>query len=530
MPVIIVSGSDYQMGYQYGQQAGQYIAVQKDASWVDAINDFGSREGVLDFLKRFQYYIKGYTPEAIEQMKGMADGASTGGYEVSYVDVLVINCRPKRLPSSAAHHTGGEEDALPPVGCSVFAAWGSVTTDKKFIFGDSKDSVFNHQVVLVAFPDNGHSYMTGVRAGELSEHFAMNNKGIFIGTGRNPAKRPMDLGYGLHKTFSIQHMLRFADNASKAKDMFLSWEFPNATNFIFADVHGHAFVVERTAAAMPVRRPGDHGETDFIYSTNNVMTDEMKEAVKGKKYVEHAGWLLKGSAIPRSLEVWNMLHNYHGKVDADFVKMMWRFNDNPSPCALATKDYSLERDQKICNFHNMRIAVGQPDNGNNGVAYICTGPAGRLLHPPDPGGRDCFQIAGTQSFYELALAASPSGVVKAAKDRAHIDIAEAYRELMMLKYTDTAYAALNGLYAQATAEYYRGVNAYNKGQLASGTEELLCFSQSATAFTRAQAHARQAYNTLVPPPGRPEDLGLRPYGGSWAEWATLQALPGLPMR
>ena len=99
IPVVFLSGSDYQMGFQYGQQAGQYIEMIKEASWVEVLQE-QSREEVLNSLKRFRYYIDKYTPEAIEQIKGMVDGSKAAGYEISFGDVLVINCVPKKMPQN----------------------------------------------------------------------------------------------------------------------------------------------------------------------------------------------------------------------------------------------------------------------------------------------------------------------------------------------------------------------------------------------------------------------------------------------
>jgi len=79
---------------------------------------------------------------------------------------------------------------------------------------------------------------------------------------------------------------------------------------------------------------------------------------------------------------------------------------------------------------------------------------------------------------------------------------------------------LHELFSQAVAEYYEGVNANNKGVLAEGVEALYYLARAARAFARSEAHAKQVYNALVPPPTSPEDLGLEPYGGTWAQWAT----------
>ena len=519
MPIILLKGSDYQMGYQYGRQAGKYIVLQKDGAWVDCIDQLGSREKVLKQIRGMEYYIKKYTPDLIQQMKGIADGAKAAGFKVTYDDILLINCGVKKIAPNVPQPPLAKADEFSPEGCSVFSAWGSATKDGKMIFGDTKDSDFDYQVVIIAFPDKGNNFIAGLRAGELAEHFSMNNKGLFIGTGQNAGNRDVDNGYGLKKQFGIQHMLRFAKNATEAKDMFLSWEFPNNTNLIFADVGGNAFVAERTTAVKGVRKVGDGGERDFIYSTNNSMTQDMKEAVKGKLYIDHAGWQIKGGAVPRALEAWNMLYNYHGKIDQEFIKMVLRFSGNPPPHP-DKKDFKEDRDQTICNFQNIRVAYGLPDVGDKGVVYVCTGPAGKLLNPPSLRRRPCYQIDGTYSFYRLTLPAGPEKVVQDAREAAFDYLAEAYRELMVLSYSDNRYAPLKKIYSEAVAEYYKGINAENKALLAGGNDSIHLLSKAATKFTRSQAHAQQIYEALKPPPTRPEDLGLQPYGGAWGRWAT----------
>jgi hypothetical protein len=135
--------------------------------------------------------------------------------------------------------------------------------------------------------------------------------------------------------------------------------------------------------------------------------------------------------------------------------------------------------------------------------------------------RSSYQvIEGTHTFFRLRLAANPKAVVAQAQDDARNDIATAYKELMHLNFTDTGYGALDDLYSQANAEYYQGNIDFDRALLASGNEALKRFAKGATSFTRAQAHAKQVYEALVPPPTSPSDLGLSPFGGDWATWET----------
>jgi hypothetical protein len=159
------------------------------------------------------------------------------------------------------------------------------------------------------------------------------------------------------------------------------------------------------------------------------------------------------------------------------------------------------------------------------MAYICTGPAGRVIHPSTASdGEEMLSsypyVEGTHTFYKLTLAANPKQVVEEARKTANIDIAHAYKRLMYLNLTDTGYAVLNELYSLANAEYYQGKVYFNKGLLASGDETLSYLAKAVTAFTRSQAHALQVYEALAPAPTSPSDLGLKPFGGNWASWET----------
>lgn len=526
MPVIILNGSEYQMGYQYGQQLASAIIWQKDAVWAQSLKEFGNREAIIRELKASMHYTKESNPSALDGLKGMADGATATGYELSFIDCLLINAKPQKPTTTAAYPSAAEDEKFSSDGCSSWSSWGKTTKEGKLICAKSSDSEFGAQVTIIAFPEEGNSYLATAQVGELADTPCMNNRGLFIASSGGFAKRPIDFDYGTSTTCGYQHLLRFADNASQAKEMFLRWKYPRCTNIQFSDINGDAYVVEITAALSSIRKSGDFGERDFIYSTNNYFNDEMKESIYGIEFIEHGGWLGSGwsiSSISRNLQLWNMLHNYSGQVDLEFAKMIWRFPGNPPPVMIDEKAYSNTRgagwDQKIGNQFNRRVAIMLPDRGNNGVAYICTGSAGRVVYPIHPGGH-CFPIAPTHSFYRITLAASPQEIIEAAKQEAHACIASAHRQLMNITFLDAGYAILNRLFTVANTEFYEGVHFAHQAFLASGNEALKYSSQAATAFARAQAHAKQLQHVFVPPANAPEHLGLKPYGGSWASWAV----------
>ncbi len=520
LPVVFLSGSDFEMGYQYGQQAAAHIYLNIQSHWASALQRM-SHDQVIAGLKGSQYYIERHTPEIIDMVKGMAAGVTASGYEVSYEDALMMNCV---LPDPATAHMpdGAEQSDLPPrKSCSVCSAWGSATKDGKLVGLDTVDGSGEafRAVVIVAFPDNGHNYMCGAVAGEMGEHFYINNNGMFIGnSGGGASPRTEDYDYGLCWANALPHIIRFADNAVQARDIMTGFPINFPENFHFVDQERNAFVVEKTAAVQAVRASGDFGENDFLFSTNTYLHTDMAVTKFGAFVKEHGGYDPYSS--PRNMLFWDMLHNYHGEIDPEFMKMILRFPGNPPP-------HPPEGgwDAKICRPSNGWVSVSIPHRGDEGIANVCTGPAGRVIHSSMASdGSDMLSnyqyIDGTHTFYRLRLASDPKAVVDQAKEHAYADLAKAYKELMQLNYRDTGYAALEDLYSLANAEYYRGNFATDQALLSSGNESLKLFGKAATQYTRAQAHAMQVFEALVPQPTSPSAMGLRLFGGNWATWET----------
>lgn len=521
LPVIILNGSDYQMGFQYGCQAAAFINKTKESKWASSMDHF-SQEEIVKSLKANQTFIKSYTPEWIDFMKGMADGVRKKGFQITYQDILLLNCTLPD-PETTPYPKGAEKETLPPKHCSVCSAWGSATTEGRLIGIDTLDSSeVPHAVVIAAFPDNGNAYICGADAGEIGDHFLMNNKGLFIGnSGGGGSPRDEDNSYGLAWSCSLPYLARFSDNAIEARDRILKWQINIPENFHFVDTQGNAFVVEKTAALQCVRKPGDFGEKDFLFSTNNYLCESMKVTKEGDFIENHGGY--GAYAAPRNKFIWDMLHNYHGHIDIEFAKMILRFPGDPPP-------YPPQGgwDAVFCRPTNLWTAVTLPDNGDEGTAYICTGPVGRVLHSSMASDGSIMQpvykyISGTHTFYCLHLTNNPFDMAESAKSSTEKDISKAYSKLMHLNYLNPGYHELDLIYGKAVKEYFEGINCLNQARLikiSDKNKSLFSLSKAVTYFSRAQAHAQQVCEALVPPPTSPSDMGLKPFGGDWAKWET----------
>ncbi|MFC2043944.1 hypothetical protein ACFLT8_01895 [Chloroflexota bacterium] len=539
-PVIVVKGSDYEMGYQYYQQLvqifGRWVAghqllrsPRSDLRFIGPWflkeikhKDFTDDE--LTILKKWEAQFIQYTPEMIDMYKGMADGATDAGIPLSYLDVL-------------AHFTGypspllaSGHGLLAETACSGFAAWGSTTKDGKLICASNGDDQENYfSTTIIAFPETGNNFIYSpfnvVAFGGFPCHPGMNNKGlvhIHHGGGTNGKEIP-STGVGIPRGVTTLHTLRFANTAAEALDMLLTYPYGIRAGGLWADTEGNAFCIECREPKV-IRRLGYVDEQDFIFASNNCISREL--GGKDEIWVSNAGWLggnsINISSIPRNLEMWNMLHYYQGKVDLDFAKMMYRYVGKPpdyltleeaSATYLANKGKGW--DQTICNQLNAVVGITLPDNGDDGLYYVCTGCATRIAYPllPLPDGLT-YNVAPTHSFYQLKLASCPEEVVTSARAQAQYDLYYANVELRKLNYLNDGYAALDTIFNQAVTawfggEYYLGAAISDRS---TRNESVYRYAKAVRAFTRCQALAKHIHNSLVPPASSPEDLGLKLFG------------------
>jgi hypothetical protein len=553
-PVIIVSGSDYDMGYQWYQQIVhiyglRYLEGRKARKFTLAEQEA---------LKAYQSFIDKHTPEMTELLKGMVAGAKDAGIELTYEDMLAKFCSGDgnaiRMPGQAQRAAVGAAGACPDCydsDCSGFAAWGDATRDGRLIAGGSGDheirlgdnEITRLEYCIVMMPKNGNNFVTSTSTG-CCWHAGMNNKGVTMFhhgatgyCGRYDEKQPFK--YGVPNTMITMHSLRFANSAKEAQEIVLS--LPSGDGRIggaWADVNGTAFVIENRDNPRLIRKPGDNGERNFIYATNNLFSKELGSCYKSSpglpvEFVPHAGWLgTHGSreSIPRNLSIFNLLHNYYGSVDLEFAKMIWRFPSVPPKYpTLEEADADFDRTQgRNWNSHlsetgNAMVGIMKPDNGNKGLYFVSQGCAARISNPHWPFLR-VYRVEPTYTFFEMQLDASPRALAEAARMRAMYALAYADQQLRKLTYHDAAYAPLDDVFNKAVTQWQKGQFYEARAGKAEGNQAASFLARSARSFFRAQALGWQVYESLVPPPTNPEALGLRPWFGAWGEWATRDGM------
>ncbi len=542
-PVIVVSGSDFDMGYQYYEQLYKIYGPTPLQQLIRPLS------GVqIAGLRAYESLIQQQTPEFIDFMKGCTQAAVDVGVALSYDQVLAGFTGVKTFATAATSVSGN--DTLPP-SCSGWAAWGSATKDGGLICagstdGNSTSGGWSATPVIMFFPSSGNNFIVGnasLRGGTGVFHSCMNDKGVALvhhggnyvgnqGYGFGP------FGYGVPPYFATMHTLRFASDAIQAKNMQLAYTLTDRNNKgLWVDVKGNNFDIEAKDPSA-IRSAGYMGEKNFIYATNNTMCRVLESFQEpdpdmGLYYIPHAGYLgetyhyYDPDAVTRNLYMWNMLHNYHGKIDLGFAKMMWRFTGQP-PAYPTLEEAETYQDAgtlgkgwncPIGDLSNGTVDVMVPDNGDQGLFYVNQGGVARGAHPLC---RDYYYYIPDQTytFYRLQLAASPQDAVDAAQYSAHHALYYADQALRKLTYTDVGYAPLKDIFDTADKEWISAAWYANLAGKATGNEAVCDWGKSLRSYTKCEAYANEVYESLVKPPNTPSDLGLKPWFSGWGDWAT----------
>ena len=556
-PVILLQGTDFEMGYQYAQQLvqifGPWILKQK------AGRAFSQEQ--LGYLRKWEVEIRKYAPELLELCRGWAAGASAAGIPMTYEDVLDL-WTGHNPPAKDYFGIDLVLERLPSVACSGAAAWGRATVDGQLITGSSGDHDCTHMVTIVAFPKTGNNFIYtpfGATGGVplvgpcyFFGHPGMNNKGLaYVHHGGGPKliEPKAYWGYGLRRGVSVFHILRFAKSAREARQMETSYPIGDIGPSDLAHVGGfyadptYGYVIESRKDPIIIREAGGMGETDFLYANNSAIHPDAEKAAWMQKsrddwaWDEHGGWypkrfvfyrLFGGASVEervlsglktayhnscaRNRYLFTMLQRGLARIDLDYMKMLYRRSGTLPPGnwkdIVATYNKTGEWGEvSTGNPSNAVVAVMKPAKGDDGIYAVCAGTARRGLAPSSP--TTCNPIYNeTNAFLELKLAANPGQLTEATRLRAQELIQKATRTLSKARFSEKTRKPLDELLARAQEELADGKRHEKAAQQAAADKAVYDWARATRAHTRAQVRALQVYEALVPPPNKPEDLGF----------------------
>lgn len=272
MPVVILQGGPYEMGYQYGLSVPGYIASVRDAAWASALTR-SSYADVIDNCSIARSYIRSELPgfDFIAFFNGMTDAMNEQGIPFSENDPIVM------------HYYGGRQGPGPDEHCTVFIA-GANATGGPLIAAENFDYYpvpsNSYTVLLVMYPDNGHSCILPAGAGRTGTNAVINDEGLVFMVSAAPSQGAGDTGPGITGFLELPYIGITAGSVRDAEPVLINMTRSFALNHVLADPSGDIKVIEATRARYATRTPCDTGTCDYLIATNHYLNPAMKPSQK----------------------------------------------------------------------------------------------------------------------------------------------------------------------------------------------------------------------------------------------------------
>lgn len=343
--VVVVSGSNFEMGQQYGEQAaaaiGHNLAIMKSHLY-----EVHGKTNVDNDMKVWDYYNKKNDPGLEDWLKGIIKGCKKKKVKVSYYDLVLLMVYPTELwarPYSEYPEEATKGSKLKAArkkqlktgitipglnieekkhhSCNSFAATGTATPDGKPILGITQmvnDKTVD-TVILIAFPKNGSSWVSQPYAGRVNSNSAMNSAGFAWSMTAILSDEP---AWGLAPEEYFHYLAQYVTSPTAAQTYLTSTPRAGVTGgFTMADAAGNISVFECNALAYILRVPGDEGETDqFTVMTNHLVDPSLQSY--------NPVWLEPAlGTFTRYNTVFQFITEALGGIDFYFAKSMFASSD-----------------------------------------------------------------------------------------------------------------------------------------------------------------------------------------------------------
>jgi hypothetical protein len=369
-----LKGTWYEIGKQYGEKAGDLIRLTYEGWYKEVLPPQGSNQAVVDYVHQEEKYYAALVPEALEMMRGIADGAkedldaaANATAMTNFEKILMINSYFGLQGKAPGVKNPGPTDGP---ACSGAVIFGAATKDGKAIHVSSEDQHFFPQEYLVTFVVNpsdkrAHKFTVTDTAGEIGSEHALNDAGVTVsgyagGSHEiaNPTEAAPFSGYrrsGLDWQLGDFYAAAFAGTAKQAMEL-LTVGRPEyreksgnkivigkcklGANWVVSDKK-EAYVIESIpadqngTARYAVRKPGDMAEkgANYIVSTNNseanYSCDENNNCDKSHPMSQHGHYSLNAAYLGLNgtgTRFWTfmwLIHKNYGNITPEMVKV-WR--------------------------------------------------------------------------------------------------------------------------------------------------------------------------------------------------------------
>jgi isopenicillin-N N-acyltransferase like protein len=262
IPVVLVHGTPYEMGWQLGRLTGDDIKriIPK------TMDRFKKTLNVTDGQLREAWTRSSATGDDRfkQELAGLSDGAG--------VPLALLE---------AAHAF----PLLMPYSCSSISAWGKATEDGHLYQTRNLDwklsgGLHDFPVVVIYLPERGIAHVVPTFAGIIGAHTGMNARGIVLSQmGDSPAREaPYDLD-APHFMLFFRSILYDADSLTRTIEIFKGVRHTKRYHYVFGD--GQA---EHRAVKVRAHTPEPPGRRIIIWNDNDPQDEFAPRVLKNVVY------------------------------------------------------------------------------------------------------------------------------------------------------------------------------------------------------------------------------------------------------
>lgn len=283
VPVVVVAGTPYQMGWHLGR----LTQTEMQRFIPAALEGFRHKLNLTaEALDQVWATTAAYTDDRFEQqLVGLAEGAG-----LPLRTLQQVHCLPLLMPYS----------------CSSIAAWGTATEDGHLYQTRNLDwtleaGAHEFPVLAVHFPTTGHAHVLPTFAGVIGANCGLSAAGLALSEmGDSPAR---EMPYALHAphfTTWFRTVLYDADSLAEALDIFRGQPATKRYHYVFGD--GRA---EKRAVKILAHSPEAPPRNLRIWRDNDPEDELAPRVLEGVVYQDEGR-----GAFPT-------LEREHGKLNAD---------------------------------------------------------------------------------------------------------------------------------------------------------------------------------------------------------------------
>ncbi|CDZ32489.1 Peptidase C45 acyl-coenzyme A:6-aminopenicillanic acid acyl-transferase [Neorhizobium galegae bv. officinalis] len=303
-PLIEISGTPFERGQQYGEQAAERI-LKGIGHYKDQLHSSGLKDSDLAaMIDRFASAIEDYGPQYIEEMRGIAKAVDT-----DLAAILLLNARTEIL-KLARRREKGQADFIQSDGCTGVFVMPSATRDNVFIHAqnwDWKAECAETAIVLKIKRSDGPDIITFTEAGGLART-GFNSAGISISGNYLETDRDYrELGVPLA---IIRRKVLEQDHLAMSMQAVYGTRKSASNNMMIGHAHGVAIDFECAP-----------DETFLVHPENGVLVhaNHFQSQVALSKLLDK-GVVNMPDSLYRDLRVRQLIEPHVGKVTVDTVK------------------------------------------------------------------------------------------------------------------------------------------------------------------------------------------------------------------